>query len=368
MLLERPEPNDAPREEHLVPRSRTSGNPLRPMTLERAPRPCIKRRKASAILALATVLTMLAPASSSGAEVSPATRGAKGGADLRTRTRDTPDPVSERNIVEYRVRVTNRGPETATNVVLQDTPPEGSTLISAEGHDGFVCETGGGTLARGSTTIECAIGSLPPGEFARASIVVRAPGVSKGSEVITNSATASADQGDPIPGNNDDIEETTVQPRSPDESSGWIPAEGGTITTDVGAAGPDPEDFTVLRMRFGPGPGGEAALHELDCSNSIFAPCIGNIAELLPPKGYERVVGVLLEDGTIDPGTPKRDLEVLYQKRDGDPLVSLERCHRDPALPCIQAIKRLEGDPLTDTDDVLRFRVLLDSDPKFAPR
>jgi hypothetical protein len=193
--------------------------------------------------------------------------------------------------------------------------------------------------------------------------------VSKGSEIITNSASASADQSDPTPGNNDDVEETTVQPRSPDESSGWISAEGGTITTDVGAAGPDPDDFTVLRMRFPAGPGGEAALHELACpTDSIFAPCIGNIAELLPPKGYERVVGVLLEDGTIDPGTRKRDLEVLYQKRDGDPLVSLERCHRDPGLPCIQSIKRLEGDPMTDADDVLRFRMLLDSDPKFAPR
>jgi hypothetical protein len=337
------------------------------MTL--VPRPGTIGRRASAILTLATVLAMLASASSSGAEVTPGTTGGKGGADLRTRTRDTPDPVSERNNVEYRVRVTNRGPETATNVVLQDTPPEGSTLISAEGRDGFDCGGGEVTLARGSTMIECTIGSLPPGEFARASIVVRAPGVSKGSEVITNNATASADQGDPTPGNNDDVEETTVQPRSPDESAGWISAEGGTITTDVGAAGPDPDDFTVLRMRFGPGPGGEAALRELDCAtSSIFSPCIGNIAEMLPPEGYDRIVGVLLEDGTIDPGTRKRDLEVLYQKQDGDPLVSLERCNRDPELPCILAIKRLEGEPLTEADDVLRFRVLLDSDPKFAPR
>ena len=343
------------------------------MTLVRGPRPGTTGRRASATLALATVLSMLASASasasSSGAEVSPETTRGKGGADLRTRIRDTPDPVSERNNVEYRVRVTNRGPETATNVVLQDTPPEGSTLISAEGRDGFDCGGGEVTLARGSATIECTIGSLPAGDFARASIVVRAPGVSKGGEVVTNSATASADQGDPAPGNNDDVEETTVQPRSPDESAGWISAEGGTITTDVRAPGPDPDDFTVLRMRFGPGPGGEAALRELDCAtSSIFSPCIGNIAELLPPEGYERVVGVLLEDGTIDPGSRKRDLEVLYQKRDGDPLVSLERCRRDPALPCIQSIKRLVGDPLTEADDVLRFRVLLDSDPKFAPR
>jgi hypothetical protein len=339
------------------------------MTLERAPRLRLIRRRTSALLALATILGMLAAASTSGAQVSLAPTGGKGGADLRTRTRDTPDPVNERNNVEYTVRVTNRGPETATNVVLQDTPPVGSTLISAEGEHGFSCDAGVVTSARGSATIECTVDALPPGEFARASIVVRAPGVSKGSEVITNSATASADQGDPHPGNNDDLEETTVEPRSPDESAGWISAEGGTITTDVGAAGPDPEDFTVLRMRFGPGPGGEAALQELDCpTDSIFAPCIGNIAELLPPEGYERVVGVLLEDGTIDPGTRKRDLEVLYQKRDGDPLVSLERCRRDPALPCIQSIKRLEGDPSTEADDVLRFRILLDSDPKFAPR
>jgi hypothetical protein len=350
-----------------VPRSRTPGDRLRPMSVDHAPRPSSIRRRVSAILALATVLILLA--SSSGAQVSVTPTGGKGGADLKTRTRDTPDPINERNNVKYTVRVTNRGPETATNVVLQDTPPEGTTLISAEGDHGFVCDLGGGTSARGSATIECTVDALPPGEFARASIVVRAPGVSKGSEVITNSATASADQSDPNPGNNDDVEETTVQPRSADESAGWISAEGGTITTDVGAAGPDPDDVTVLRMRFGAGPGGEAALQELACpTDSVFAPCIGNIAELLPPKGYERVVGVLLEDGTIDPGTRKRDLEVLYQKRDGDPLVFLERCHRDPALPCIQSIKRLEGDPMTDADDVLRFRMLLDSDPKFAPR
>jgi uncharacterized repeat protein (TIGR01451 family) len=349
-----------------VPRSRTSGSPLTPKTLERAPSSRVIRR-AGMVLALATALTVLA--SSSGAQVSLMPAGGKGGADLRTRTRDTPDPVSEGNNVAYTVRVTNRGPETATNVVLQDTPPEGATLISAEGDHGFACDLGGGTSARGLTTIECTVDALQPGEFARASIVVRAPGVSEGSEVITNSASATADQSDPTPGNNDDVEETTVQPRSADESSGWISAEGGTITTDVGAPGPDPDDFTVLRMRFPAGPGGEAALEELACpSDSIFAPCIGNIAELLPPKGYERVVGVLLEDGTIDPGTRKRDLEVLYQKRDGDPVVSLERCHRDPALPCIQSIKRLEADPMTDDDDVLRFRILLDSDPKFVPR
>ena len=337
------------------------------MTVDHPPRPRIIRRRASAILALATVVTMLA--SASGAKVGLTPAGGKGGADLKTRTRDTPDPVNEGNNLKYTVRVTNRGPETATNVVLQDTPPAGSTLISAEGDHGFTCDIGGGTSARGSTTIECTVDALPPGEFARASIVVRAPGVSKGSEVITNSATAAADQSDPNSGNNDDVEETAVQPRSADESAGWISAEGGTITTDVGAPGPDPDDFTVLRMRFPAGPGGEAALQELACpTDSIFAPCIGNIAELLPPKGYERVVGVLLEDGTIDPGTRKRDLEVLYQKRDGDPLVSLERCHRDLALPCIQSIKRLEGDPMTDADDVLRFRLLLDSDPKFAPR
>lgn len=339
------------------------------MILERLLRPRIIRRRASAVLALATVLTMLASASSSGAQLSLTPAGGKGGADLKTRTRDTPDPVNERNNVDYTVRVTNRGPETATNVVLQDTPPEGSTLISAEGDHGFGCDVSEVTSARGATTIECTIDVLPPGEFTRASIVVRAPAVSKGSEIITNGATVSADQSDPHPGNNDDVEETTVEPRSPDESAGWISAEGGTITTDVGAAGPDPQDFTVLRMRFGPGPGGEAALEELDCqADSIFAPCIGNVAELLPPEGYDRVVGVLLEDGTIDPGTRKRDLEVLYQKRDGDPLVSLARCRREPALPCIQSIKRLEGDPSTEADDVLRFRVLFHSDPKFVPR
>ena len=284
------------------------------------------------------------------------------GADLRTTTDDTPDPVNEENNVEYAVRVTNDGPETASNVVLQDTPPEGTTLISVEG-PGFNCDGGG------EGTVECTIDTLAPGEFATVSIVVRAPGVSEGSEIITNSATASADQSDPTPGNNDDDEQTTVEPRSVDESTGFISTEGGTINTDVGAAGPDPEDFTVLRMRFGPGPGGEATLRELDCpTDSIFAPCIGNIAEMLPPQGYERIVGVLLEDDTIDPGTPKRDLEVLYQKQDGDPLVSLERCHRNPELPCILAIKRLEGDPSTDADNVLRFRLLLDSDPKFAPR
>jgi uncharacterized repeat protein (TIGR01451 family) len=335
------------------------------MTPERA-HPRSTRRRTSWLLALVTVLLALAPAS--GARMNtPA--GGTGGADLKTRTRDTPDPVTEQNNVKYTVRVTNRGPETATNVLLRDTPPAGSTLVSAEGDRGFDCEAAVITAAaRGSTTIECTVDALSPGEFARASIVVRTPGVSEGSEVVSNHATASADQVDPRPGNNDDVEETTVEPRSPDESAGWIPSEGGSMTTDVGEPGPDAQDFTVLRMRFGPGPGGPAALRELDCTGSIFAPCIGNVAELLPPEGYDRVIGVLLESGTIDPGTPRRDLEVLYQKRDGDPVVSLPRCRRDPAPPCIRSIKRLERDPATNADDVLRFRVLFTSDPKLAPR
>ncbi len=88
---------------------------------------------------------------------------------------------------------------------------------------------------------------------------------------------------------------------------------------------------------------------------------------MLPPEGYDRIVGVLLEDGTIVPERASETSRSSTKKQDGIPRLP-RAMQPGSGTPCILAIKRLKGEPSTEADDVLRFRLLLDSDPKFAPR
>jgi hypothetical protein len=196
--------------------------------------------------------------------------------------------------------------------------------------------------------------------------VVKTASLSEDPETITAHVNAFADEGDPNSANNSKDEDTLVDFRDPNFSTGFIPPQGATINTDTGAPGPDPDDTTVLRMKFPEGPGGDATLIEEDCAGTPFEPCIGDIGNFQPPDGYDAITAVFLFDGTIDPGTPKGQIQVLYQKRDGSPILELPRCNKDPGAPhpppCILQIRRIEP------QGWLRARLLIDSDPRFAPK
>jgi uncharacterized repeat protein (TIGR01451 family) len=86
--------------------------------------------------------------------------------------------------------VSNRGPSSATNVILSDPLPGGFSLVSAQWNQGPCSVIGG--------VVTCNLGILTNSASATATIVAKA--ILDGT--FTNTATASSSTGDPVSGNN----------------------------------------------------------------------------------------------------------------------------------------------------------------------
>jgi uncharacterized repeat protein (TIGR01451 family) len=271
-------------------------------------------------------------------------------ADLRTTITDSHDPVRAGHRVVYQVTVTNHGPDVATSVGLADRIPQGSTFDSAASSENcsFDSEVG---------KVFCDLGSISSGGTATVDIVVFAPDVGEPTHV-TDRAIASSAVADPNPDNDRAREHTLVNP----STTKTIPPDGGSISTNTGPPGPDPGDPSVLRMVFGPGPGGVAKLTEFDCP-ARFTPCIGNAGNFQPPAGYDALTAVLLEDPSIVPdGTRRRDITV-FDKKPPARWLELQRCHGSQVPPCIMQVKQ-QNPP----SGPWRIRVLINSDPRLLPR
>ena len=93
--------------------------------------------------------------------------------------------------VNYTITVSNAGPQSASNVVVTDTIPAGTTFVSATPSQGN---------CTGTTTITCTLGSIANGGTATINLVVNAPPID-GS--ISNTANATnTPEADPTPANN----------------------------------------------------------------------------------------------------------------------------------------------------------------------
>ena len=122
------------------------------------------------------------------------------GTDLSVSQSDTPDPVNVVNTVGYTLTVVNNGPEPATGVSVIDTLPAGVTFRSASATQGSCSHAAG--------IVTCSLGALATAANATINIAVTAPVVTG---TITNSATVSGNETDPVPGNNTSAENTIVQ-------------------------------------------------------------------------------------------------------------------------------------------------------------
>jgi uncharacterized repeat protein (TIGR01451 family)/MYXO-CTERM domain-containing protein len=120
-------------------------------------------------------------------------------ADLSITAVDAPDPVATGGALSYTVNVANSGPSAATNVVVTDTLPAGSTFVSATG-TGFSCVEAAGVVT-------CTTPSMNPGEATAITIQVSAPAAA-GTAVST--AQVAADEFDPDASNNSASVQTTV--------------------------------------------------------------------------------------------------------------------------------------------------------------
>jgi uncharacterized repeat protein (TIGR01451 family) len=93
--------------------------------------------------------------------------------------------------VNYTITVSNAGPQTASNVVVTDVIPAGTTFVSSTPSQGS---------CTGTTTVSCTVGAIAAGGTATISLVVTAPAANG---PFSNTATASnTPEGDPTPANN----------------------------------------------------------------------------------------------------------------------------------------------------------------------
>jgi len=156
-------------------------------------------------------------------------------ADLAVSKRDWLDPAVANEPLTYTLVITNYGPADATDVVLTDTLPPGSTFSAASAG----CNHVGGTPG----DVVCAVGPLNNQATATITVVVTAPATG-GLIPITNTAVVTwAGSFDPVPSNNTAKEGTRVSAEAdlrvskhdfPDPATAGGPLTYTLVITNVG--------------------------------------------------------------------------------------------------------------------------------------
>ncbi|MDQ5844333.1 MAG: lamin tail domain-containing protein, partial [Acidobacteriota bacterium] len=125
-------------------------------------------------------------------------------ADLSISKSDSPDPVAPGRTLTYTLTVTNAGPDAAQSVVVTDNLSSDVTFVDCSSDQGGVCEGSGN-----NQTI--AFSSLASGVTATITIHATVGNSLTTGTVISNTTSVASATADPIPGNNSDSEDATVQ-------------------------------------------------------------------------------------------------------------------------------------------------------------
>lgn len=109
-------------------------------------------------------------------------------ADAKLSVQKTADAnqVAEGQVLTYTIEVSNVGDKNATGVVLKDTLPPNTTLVSTDSSVGTPCT--------GTSPVSCSLGTLEPGDSATVTIQVQPTSAAVG-KVIQNQATATSNGG-----------------------------------------------------------------------------------------------------------------------------------------------------------------------------
>ncbi|HVM12515.1 MAG TPA: CARDB domain-containing protein [Actinomycetota bacterium] len=341
-------------------------------------------------------LSSTATALSHGTEINPPDNvstlsvGVAPGTELGVSMYDTPDPVTSGANVKYGISVTNNGDASATGVSVTHQVSTGETT-SFFG-DGWDC-------ALAARTASCALAD-PLGAGVSApelSVVVRAPETSTRSSIRATASVSAANQtsaAEPAE------QTTTVDPAGQDFAIGYIPPEGGCLTTNptgictsVGGSGGDafapassasstpvdsgatPTNNTFGDVSFEVGPGGVASLFEGSSQLAICAQlrpfealnCAGAALDVIVPPGYDDrrspIAVNLVYDNSVAPAS--EDPRTVYaEKPVGGQTTTfiLTPCGFsgfDGPTPCVDFQHRIAG------DDLLIRILMISQDPKY---
>ena len=117
-------------------------------------------------------------------------------ADLQITKHDLSDPIRAGQMLTYTITISNTGPAIATGVIVTDTLPVSAALSSIS--------TSQGNCAG----IICTLGTISASSRAVITMTVNVYPTVTG--VITNTARVSANEADPVAGNNNALETTTI--------------------------------------------------------------------------------------------------------------------------------------------------------------
>jgi uncharacterized repeat protein (TIGR01451 family) len=129
-------------------------------------------------------------------------------ADISLAQSASPDPVAPDSDLTYSIEVSNAGPDSATSVLLTETIPSGTTIVSWVAKNFgqfFSCSVPGQPLQE----IKCLSTTFPPG-LASFTLVVHVDPALEACSVITNTVSVSSPTTDPDPSNNTNTATTKV--------------------------------------------------------------------------------------------------------------------------------------------------------------
>jgi uncharacterized repeat protein (TIGR01451 family) len=152
-----------------------------------------------------------------------------------TLTQDPTTPITVSEPVRYLTTITDNGPSTFNHIQLSLPLPAGMTVDSAS--------TSVGSCTTTSGEVDCSIGTLNAGEAATVSVVALTS--QTGTFSVTANWVGDNDANDPH--DFSATTSTTVAARTGNDVNGYVPPEGGTLTTDpgTGATSDNPQVTTA---------------------------------------------------------------------------------------------------------------------------
>ncbi len=161
--------------------------------------------------------------------------------DLAITKSDHPDPVTAGTQLTYALTATNNGPSDATAVTVQDTLPAGVTYVS--------CTPSQGTCSHLGSSVTANLGNIANGGSATVHIVVT---VDPSTRELSNTATLSGNDTDPVSSNNSASERTTVSTQADLAISKGVhtptPLESHVISYTIQVTNNGPSDATNVQI------------------------------------------------------------------------------------------------------------------------